>query len=349
MKRVGLYGSHAAPSMFENEDLYLKGAEHEDGSFAALAAFCQKQPHLMDLIEIDNDKKEIRVYVPSLYLQLFPKFINKLKDSFKCISLQSFNRTDSHDRLIVYITDPVGPKEVKIGQIYEKSKIACLPDLLKKNLCFGEFHEEHYSKKIIQQNMAFFAKNGYKFLFLEHIFYDTFIQDQIDEYFDSDTLELPTLFSDWLGKIHPKGQTQDFSFSNLIKTAKENGIRVVGIDNEYCYLKYRYDGEARSEHLHGFVERIITSIAGGQKWICLMGNYHISNIYGMPGISQILPNCAAIDVHETTQPTSLSFGSLEDRDADEDHSLQREVCIACQKDSGESLDLDRLFSAGTRH
>jgi hypothetical protein len=346
----------------EIQSMYLRDLntyvteDHENPkSYWALKKICTENEWIAPIVEFNDEKKQLLIYAPISYFKYNTGFTSKLHGFFSCPTPQYFLRPDFASYLTYYI--PVVEREDKktptISTIYTKPALSSLSDLMTKNLCFGEIHEQYYSKKIIQQNMALFARSGYKFLFLEHLFYNTIMQDQLDAYFQSESETLPVDLDRYLNLIYARNYNAHFNFSSLIKEAKKHRIRVIGIDNEEVYLCNQNphtvpsysDNQRRMLLMNTSARDIIALEAGDHKWLALMGNSHISMMYDTPGVSQIIPNCAAIDIYGVTgERTSVTF-SPPDRSVSEESktfTIQREVAFPCEKDSTESLDLERL-------
>ena len=57
--------------------------------------------------------------------------------------------------------------------------------LLENSFCVGENHSDQAPKKFLIENMRLLKEVGYEILFLEHLLYNSTLQDSLDFYFES--------------------------------------------------------------------------------------------------------------------------------------------------------------------
>ncbi len=244
-----------------------------------------------------------------------------------------------------------------------KPKISNFKELLNHSFCIGESHSSTSSKRFAIENMTIFREAGYKTLFMEHLFYDSVMQDSLDEYFHTpaDT-EMPKDLSRYLDNLF-RGYTRfscedadhdNYNFSQLVKVAKEAGIRIVGIDTEESYKmgmsRFGAEGAERMIGMNYAAQDIITKEAGGEKWIALMGNAHIGVMEKVPGVSEIL-GVPSVDIFDQESPKSkqpesvVNFGdgirSIKERE--HIHNIHSDVRISCAK--GQSLAIAAAVAA----
>lgn len=177
-------------------------------------------------------------------------------------------------------------------------------DIYKDKFIIGEYHHYISSKKFLQDEMKRLKKEKYDILFMEHLFYDTH-QVLLDEFYQTGIM--PEKLRDhleWLndhGQVHVFGTDSQFSqqrwkkynFLTLVESAREAGIRIVGIDIDAVYKTQNNgsDGEKkRIPYMNYVAFRIIEremAIHGDIKWFALMGNAHVVYYHGVPGLSNL--------------------------------------------------------------
>ncbi len=108
-----------------------------------------------------------------------------------------------------------------------------IPDLLQKydGLCIGEDHMSICSKRFLIENMAEMKANGVTTLFLEHLLADS-SQKWLDEYSHSPSgSPMPPYLKNYLSLLDGCFYTDiRYNYAELVRSAKEAGIRVVAID-----------------------------------------------------------------------------------------------------------------------
>lgn len=165
----------------------------------------------------------------------------------------------------------------------------------------GENHHEYFPKKILIENMQQLKSQGVDTFFLEHLQYDI-IQPDLDEYMKSPDDKMPDILEAYLDRLDT-GQLLNidhpYGFKALVKAAKKNNLRVVGIDTEASYLagystRSGSEGSDRIRGLNYQAQEIMHQEGGGKKFVALVGNAHVSTSYKVPGLSEILgvPNIA---------------------------------------------------------
>lgn len=201
-------------------------------------------------------------------------------------------------------------------------------------ICVGENHSDPEPKKLLIENMRFMKESGVNTLFLEHLFYDSPMQEMLDKYLNGEEERMPPLL-----RAHLKSLDEGFllassryNFSRLVEAAKEEGVRVVGIDtvaSYECGFSARMGAQGRDRFLGmNFVsQEIIKQEKGEGKFVALMGEAHGTNSEGVPGIPEI-----------------IAYPSLWVRSSQKD-SISRKVT---QTFCGSVLQYDVLMEVGKR-
>jgi hypothetical protein len=162
--------------------------------------------------------------------------------------------------------------------------------------CVGEVHSDRAPKKWIIDNMAVLKSNGVKTLFLEHLHYDT-MQKDLNDYFNAgNDIKMPEILVKCLREMDAGYRIHDgnFGFLQLVKEAKNQGIRVVAIDTSVSYLagtSKKTGVNNRSERHRGMnalASYIIEKEKKEGKFIALMGSGHVGKVEGVPGVADIL-------------------------------------------------------------
>jgi hypothetical protein len=166
-------------------------------------------------------------------------------------------------------------------------------------IVLGESHKMGSPKKFIIDNLPALAAMGVKTLFLEEP-YDWF-QPAFDFYYASKSAELPPGLGSYLNEIDRLNKlTGDYTYTALVRKAKQAGIRVVGFDTGAARMAYF--GGFSSSLMAGPIHRlqamnyaafaIIRHEKGKGKYLVLTGAYHGSTqTIGdktIPGLSELL-------------------------------------------------------------
>lgn len=165
-------------------------------------------------------------------------------------------------------------------------------------ICIGEYHNQPISKQLLINNMKTLKKEGVELLFLEHLFYNTSIQEQLDAYFFQKSPQLPPLLEARLrqmdrGFSHYSAEPKKIpQFFDLVIAAKEAGIRVIGIDTSLSYrCGYDIFGAQGTDRLYGMnyaATKIIEHEAAGKKYIALVGALHACQAENVQGLNHLL-------------------------------------------------------------
>ncbi|MES2962233.1 MAG: membrane-targeted effector domain-containing toxin [Pseudomonadota bacterium] len=186
-----------------------------------------------------------------------------------------------------------------------KPSVRDFNSLFQNNFCVGETHSDISPKRFLQDNMQSLKANGYGTLFLEHVFYETTIQESFNRYHAAEAeSEMPrdlSCYLEYLGrrqsKRNERNYDQEYNFVELVRSAKEAGIRVVAIDSEDAYISGDSNidnGNTRYKTLNFLANEIIKREAGDKKWMALIGEAHLETLKGVPGIADIT---GAISLH----------------------------------------------------
>jgi hypothetical protein len=195
-----------------------------------------------------------------------------------------------------------------------------LLDLLSdhETVAIGELHHHRSSKKLLIDNMALLKQSGVDAIYLEHVFYDT-QKELFDDYFKSDSLELPPILKSYLGWLDRGfGVTgRDFSpysFTGLVVQAKRYGIRIIPVDTVASYstgsaLHIGTRGEKDPADRCLMMNHVAAKVYESEKnthnkAIFFVGSNHINDLNsGIPGITEITgaPTLVVEDNDETKQ------------------------------------------------
>ncbi len=182
-------------------------------------------------------------------------------------------------------------------------------NLLSGNICIGEAHSDISPKKFLIKNMQRFKDEGFNVIFMEHIFTDQGHQKFLDEEVLNPKLiaYLKSLdrghFNQPITYDAEKYQEEahNYSFTRVVRDAKECGIRIVALDSKFLYsteeikegykrcLLFNYQAKSIIEETETeFKERNGKDL----KWIALVGRRHL-NTYtyqegGVFGIADVL-------------------------------------------------------------
>ncbi|STY29084.1 Protein of uncharacterised function, DUF399 [Legionella wadsworthii] len=181
-------------------------------------------------------------------------------------------------------------------------------DIYPFGLFVGEIHHHKFSKKFLAENLQYLKEQlGIKTLFFEFLFYDRH-QKLLDEYLSDSNKELPPELAAYL---HYKDVASGCGFSgytDIIKAAKEAGIRVVALDSYPSILsslrsfQIRYlkgDECFRIHSFNGSAAKIIEKESNGEPYLAFLGFDH-SYVNGntryknIKSVAELLPNTCSI-------------------------------------------------------
>ena len=174
----------------------------------------------------------------------------------------------------------------------------------------GETHSHQSSKKILIDNMAELSRNNVKTLYMEHLQADMH-QSLLDDYLRTGKmpLRLDRFLEDQdLG--HQIESSSAYTFSQLVRTARRHGVRVVALDCAASYYQKGVPSETpwltRYEMFSYFASRTIRANqaqAGAGKWIALVGNSHANAFESIPGLAE-LESAIGLRVSDSAPGTS---------------------------------------------
>lgn len=170
-------------------------------------------------------------------------------------------------------------------------------DLLKDNFMVGEAHSAISSKNFLITNMLRLKAAGFDTFFVEHIFYD--YQHELDYYHAHPAEQLQGVHAERL-REESAGQriTSNASkerwdantLTSVVEAALAAGIRVVALDTVGSYFEAeRHRGNNDNFRISSFnyiASQIIEKEHKG-RWFALVGNAHLKNFQGIPGIAEL--------------------------------------------------------------
>ncbi|WP_419420777.1 membrane-targeted effector domain-containing toxin [Legionella sp. D16C41] len=242
------------------------------------------------------------------------------------------------------------PFEKKLNTFYPACEVSTpitvetLLDLFQTNFIVAENHLDRASKNFLIKIMAKLKAAGFTTLFLEHLYYDD--QEELDDY-DPTSLSkaevnkkvenrLANLDNEfWISAKGKREHNSDChcekcylagnNFSELVKTAKQYGIRIVGIDTEYTYseqyndnhMEYAYGGPTgilkdkfRLKSMNYTAAKIIEKEVKEHpgKWFALMGCLHCYSAEDFSGVPQLTgAKTVLVDSESNLNEIKLSF------------------------------------------
>ncbi len=338
----------------------LKATYHADkdtpGSYLNIKEFISNDPALKTMFSFNDDEKSFSFYYPWQYIRERFDLIDRIEKCFPVFAQRFVRRPDATGYVFTYATaEAKAIHDQRLRQLQDSSeqlvdevsqKTAFNKDdvFTSKNLCIGEHHNESAARRFIIENMERFASNGYRTLFLEHLFYESAMQDDLDYFYKSG--DMPKGLEAYLRAkaIGESSRDGEYNFVTLVKKARECGLRIIGIDTAQSYDMHDFsigsgpNDTTRMQGMNYEARRIIAAESGGEKWIALMGAMHICKTAGMPGVADIVPNAVAVDVsYAECSKTTIDYFDQRRKYGRGDDVIISDVRIECKK--GESLDL----------
>lgn len=154
-------------------------------------------------------------------------------------------------------------------------------------LVIGETPDRITSMRLIIQNMPVLARNGVKTLYLRRLLND-FAQVELNDYFRSGVMsEDLQLYLSRLG-TDPAAQFDELA---LVRTARQNGIRVQATDCAATYKKpvalTLPEQQMATTHLTADIMFIDETMNDVGKWVVLTGVENTNTFRGVAGISEL--------------------------------------------------------------
>jgi len=279
LKKQGLnfkYNENAALVSLFHDPVLLRLASPLFGNMSVHRDFLTMT---MDSMSMDDPSLPLETDIVKVYEDREKKFLKS------CVLLNDI----SHD---LSITIPQQDIELKPTQLLEKLL------LTHEGVCIGEQHDDSAAKKTLIGNFHKFKELGVNTLYLEFLQYDS-MQAMLDSYFSSNE-EMPRILEEFLlSRDYRIVRFGGASFVDLVKGAKEAGIRVVGIDTSISF----HCGGDDKHGIRDFEKRILSmnTVAVaiieenqrkfGGKYISFMGLGHAGRSHDTPkvkGVAEML-------------------------------------------------------------
>jgi hypothetical protein len=167
--------------------------------------------------------------------------------------------------------------------------------LLERNICVGEVHHELASKRFLIENIKLFKESGFYVIFMEHLSQreDSSLLKiyELNEDMPQELKErLARLDRQFQSKLYPKEWGQ-YNFTKIVEAAKQNGIKVIPLEESEHSYQFSNDGSRRAAILSLNAKNAIDQFnESGQegKWLALVGSAHLNRCYNVPGICDIV-------------------------------------------------------------
>ncbi len=148
-----------------------------------------------------------------------------------------------------------------------------------RGLCLGECHQQTSVKLFLIDNMSHFKQLGVSTLYFEHLM--NIQQDTLDEYILESPIEAPmperlALYLSWLDKIC-KLAGKEGTLTNVVRAAKQHGIRIVAIDTAATndtLARSGTDGHDRIRTMNMIMLDRFGQYDDGEKYIIFIGGQH---------------------------------------------------------------------------
>lgn len=162
-----------------------------------------------------------------------------------------------------------------------------------QGLVIGEAHSGLGSKRLLIDNMRELRKQNVRVLYMEHLMTD-FQQADLDAFNRSGVM--PDDLKEYLSNLdvgYGNDRSERYTFSQVLRSAQKEGIRVQSID---CMASYRQAWDVapspviRQEMMNFHAHLVINAdqaARGASKWVALMGNSHSNLFEGVPGVSEL--------------------------------------------------------------
>ncbi|MHC8368402.1 membrane-targeted effector domain-containing toxin [Pseudomonas sp. ZT5P21] len=154
-------------------------------------------------------------------------------------------------------------------------------------LVVGETLDRITSMRLMIENMPSFASQGVKTIYMRRLLSD-FAQTELNDYFNTGVMSED--LEEYLTQLgtDPAGR---FNELELVKTARQNGIRVQATDCAANYKKptasVRVDEQMLTNHMTSEIMFSDQTLNGPNKWVLLTGAENTNTFRGLAGISEL--------------------------------------------------------------
>jgi len=259
------------------------------------------------------DDKALRIdigYGPKEFEAIFGKPASCIQQDYGA-SLEA-----EKNRLITKATEafrkPLPQKKIiPLSEIDNLNEVMFLKNCLQNNqgLVIGEKHQDKSPKQFFIDNMPLLKSQGVTTLYMEHLLHECH-QELLDAYLVSPIdAPMPKRLELYLKHLDKERELEgSATFTNVVKSAKKNGIRIVAIDSEAIYqlgitkaLSDLYNSPIdRFKAMNmGMLERF-SQYDNGEKYIAYIGSGHVSTCKEVLGVSDLL-GCPNIVIHDLSR------------------------------------------------
>lgn len=140
-----------------------------------------------------------------------------------------------------------------------------------QGICLGERHDDVISN-YLSANMKQLKALGITTIFTEQFYYSR--QNHIDDYLQTGSVECAKKAARFPDNVASKPFQLFFHHKRLLDAARQEGVRVVGIDGHTDP-----DGRERQIEMNYLAQRVIEKEKGTGKFLALMGLVHVTTSY----------------------------------------------------------------------
>ena len=207
---------------------------------------------------------------------------------------------------------------------------------LKNNQGFvvGEVHNDKSAKQFFIDNMGFLKSQGVEILYMEHLLHECH-QTLLDEYYRSPpNTKMPQLLELYLkDQDKNRGLSGSATFYNVVKAAKENGIRIIAIDSEVTYqlgvAKNIGDlSDSKEDRIKAMNMLMLERFQEYQnsttgKYVMFIGSAHVATYLNIPGGSELL-GCPSIVINDLNK-TNINESIKQNVEFHVPHGMKKEI------------------------
>ena len=198
------------------------------------------------------------------------------------------------DRYLLHHQELGRPRPEPLPDLHGKRGGAVLKRLLdeRPGVILGEAHSCSASKRLLVKHMDELKRQGVSTLFLEHLCADSH-GSALDDYLRAPAgSPMPARLAAYL-KLQDRGNTafgqapSRYGFVDLVKAAKDAGIKVVPLDTAATYSASEQDGDLRIRVMNFYAAERIRLEEPPGKWVAFVGSAHATRYQGVPGLDEL--------------------------------------------------------------
>lgn len=222
---------------------------------------------------------------------------SELSEQRNCLPAKWYFSQQNH----AYLSPPERKTAVKNALVELREN-----NISQQGIFLNEIHHHAFPKKFLAENLEYFKSLGIKTLFFEFLLYERH-QQLLDQYFVSDTDELPPELAAYLNAKDLASNCGFSGYTDIVKSARKAGIRIVALDSYPSILSVtgsfkralENDSTVRLKSFNGYAAEIIKKECHDEPYLVFLGFEHgyshgNSRYKNIRSVVELLPDTCSI-------------------------------------------------------